>query len=287
MGQFEKVVVLVVFFLLAVIGVVTFSTNDEGTSSMGDGSEVAGAEGDPRGAVIIDPSTESLLSRDDPGPGSNPRNHGSTGGDPAALDSVPEVKVAEGSAKLSLQDRDRQAEDAVGRERSAGDLFLDDSFDPSQAAARDAGGVKLPAGAALRSLEGLTAGFDEEIMEYVWRSGDTWVALAERFYTDRAMVSLLHQFNEGTSYVPAGDKILVPVFDRRGGASPVRTEPEAKKELSQDRGNLDKVEEGDSLWVISKKVYGRGALWEKIFDENKDRLSSPDDVRAGMELRIP
>jgi nucleoid-associated protein YgaU len=47
------------------------------------------------------------------------------------------------------------------------------------------------------------------------------------------------------------------------------------------------VKKGDSLWIISKKVYRDGKYWKKILDANKGKLSSPSSVREGMMLNIP
>lgn len=47
------------------------------------------------------------------------------------------------------------------------------------------------------------------------------------------------------------------------------------------------VQSGDTLSTIAKKVYGKSALWERLFEANRDRLSDPAKVRPGMTLRIP
>ena len=47
------------------------------------------------------------------------------------------------------------------------------------------------------------------------------------------------------------------------------------------------VKEGDTLSVIAKKVYGDAGAFDKIFEANKDVLSSPDDIKVGQELKIP
>lgn len=44
---------------------------------------------------------------------------------------------------------------------------------------------------------------------------------------------------------------------------------------------------GDSLSKISKQFYGDANKYMKIFEANKDKLSDPDKVRAGMDLVIP
>jgi nucleoid-associated protein YgaU len=47
------------------------------------------------------------------------------------------------------------------------------------------------------------------------------------------------------------------------------------------------VQPGDSLSKISKEFYGNANQYMKIFEANRDKLSDPDNVRAGMELVIP
>jgi nucleoid-associated protein YgaU len=47
------------------------------------------------------------------------------------------------------------------------------------------------------------------------------------------------------------------------------------------------VEKGDTLWAISKRVYGDGSKYPKIFEANKPLLSDPDKIYPGQTLRIP
>jgi len=47
------------------------------------------------------------------------------------------------------------------------------------------------------------------------------------------------------------------------------------------------VQPGDNLSKISKEFYGNANQYMKIFEENKDKLSDPDKLRAGIELVIP
>lgn len=301
MGQFEKIVVLIAFFLVTVILVVTFNAPPEDSlsftmedSEVQEGAEVL-AEGDediyrgeaeslnesegraPSRDVEFPAETEDLFARDLPGPGSNPRRSTRDNSGEATAAGLGDPSLREMSLQeLSLQEK-----------KSRADLMLDDSFE-----ARAPQGMQLPKGAALITLEGLTSTFDTDLMEYTWRRNDTWVDVAERLYGDQSKSALLRQFNEGSGYHAPGERILVPVFDLRdeavvssNGATP--REESQDEELSEERGNLYRVVDGDSLWVISKKVYGKGAQWEKIYKANQDLLSSPDDVKPGMGLRIP
>lgn len=47
------------------------------------------------------------------------------------------------------------------------------------------------------------------------------------------------------------------------------------------------VDHGEWLASIALKLYGSKAFWGYIYEVNRDMLSSPDDVKAGMELYLP
>jgi len=47
------------------------------------------------------------------------------------------------------------------------------------------------------------------------------------------------------------------------------------------------VKPGDTLSKIAKQFYGNANDYNKIFEANKDQLSSPDRINAGQELKIP
>ncbi len=47
------------------------------------------------------------------------------------------------------------------------------------------------------------------------------------------------------------------------------------------------VRQGDTLTSIASQVYGDASLWRDIFEANRDQLSSPEALRAGMTIRIP
>jgi nucleoid-associated protein YgaU len=47
------------------------------------------------------------------------------------------------------------------------------------------------------------------------------------------------------------------------------------------------VQPGDTLSGIAKKIYGDFRLWPIIYEANRDKISSPNLIRVGMELLIP
>lgn len=47
------------------------------------------------------------------------------------------------------------------------------------------------------------------------------------------------------------------------------------------------VQPGDTLSKIAKEFYGNANDYNRIFEANRDKLESPDKIRAGQELVIP
>jgi nucleoid-associated protein YgaU len=58
---------------------------------------------------------------------------------------------------------------------------------------------------------------------------------------------------------------------------------------SQPNGDQHRytVQPGDSLSAIAQKFYGNASDYRKIFEANRDKMSDPDHVRAGVDLVIP
>ena len=52
-------------------------------------------------------------------------------------------------------------------------------------------------------------------------------------------------------------------------------------------GRTYTVKSGDTLSKIAKEFYGNANEYPKIFEANKDQLSSPDRINVGQELKIP
>jgi nucleoid-associated protein YgaU len=47
------------------------------------------------------------------------------------------------------------------------------------------------------------------------------------------------------------------------------------------------VKPGDSLFKISKELYGNANEYMKIFEANRDVLSDPNKISPGQTLKIP
>lgn len=56
---------------------------------------------------------------------------------------------------------------------------------------------------------------------------------------------------------------------------------------SQSKNKTYTVKKGDNLWNISKKFYGKGSLYKKIYNANKSKIKNPNLIYPGQVLIIP
>ncbi len=100
------------------------------------------------------------------------------------------------------------------------------------------------------------------------------------------------------SYAPRGEERVAtkaPAPARSEGfagrPSPSTTKPNAVAQatdaVAPQAGTSYTVKDGDNLSKISKTVYGTATRWQEIYEANKDVMKSADWLRVGMKLTIP
>src|SRR5688572_26681226 len=57
--------------------------------------------------------------------------------------------------------------------------------------------------------------------------------------------------------------------------------------VSRSSARTHVVAQGDTLFSLAEKYYRNKGRFVDIYEANRDVLSSPDQLRAGMELTIP
>jgi nucleoid-associated protein YgaU len=70
------------------------------------------------------------------------------------------------------------------------------------------------------------------------------------------------------------------------GREPGEAAGAAPKAGAQEAGTYV-VESGDTLIRIARKVFNDPGRWREIYELNRDRLRSPDEVPVGMTLKLP
>ena len=83
---------------------------------------------------------------------------------------------------------------------------------------------------------------------------------------------------DSTETAPAAQEESTPQPEAQAAPTAAATDEKAVIEVVQPNYNLAKM---------AKKHYGEKSFWVYIFEENRDKLKSPDDLKQGMKLVIP
>ncbi len=107
------------------------------------------------------------------------------------------------------------------------------------------------------------------------------------------------QWSTALSEIDAGIYTLrVDELDKTGNVVS-RLETPFKRERREDlaaymtrvdepaRINVVTVQPGNTLWAIARKRYGRGILYVRVFEENKDKIRNPDLIYHGQVFSLP
>jgi len=116
---------------------------------------------------------------------------------------------------------------------------------------------------------------------YVIASGDTLYDIAVQKYGDSKYVQTIQEANPGLdpSRLRVGDRIVLPK---------PKTEASPQTEKPKKRQKVYVVRKGDTLIGIARKMYSDSAMYPKIYEANKDVLSSLNArLYVGMRLRLP
>jgi len=158
------------------------------------------------------------------------------------------------------------------------------------------------------------------IQTHTVQKGETLAAIASRYYgkeagNTRAVIQKLYQANQHILTSPdilrVGDKLIIPPLEKvlnstssTSSASSVSPASSAKPEKAllekfkdvfepvpsgrtSPRYVVYVVQPGDRLWDIAQQYLGDGKRYTEIVRINQDQISDPDNVPAGIRLKIP
>ncbi|MEM6551399.1 MAG: LysM peptidoglycan-binding domain-containing protein [Planctomycetota bacterium] len=123
---------------------------------------------------------------------------------------------------------------------------------------------------------------------YTVQPRDNFWVIADRLYDDPKYWSVIAQANPTVdpTKIKPGDELRLPTrqalaeFDASSEPPPVPTAPTG--------GRTYTVRAGDSLTLISQRVYGSARYFRRIHAANRQLIGdSPDNIREGMVLQLP
>jgi nucleoid-associated protein YgaU len=82
-----------------------------------------------------------------------------------------------------------------------------------------------------------------------------------------------------------GQKITLPDVPSRRLGPATTVQPQVQGASSLPTKHV--VQNAEGLWQIAERYYNDGYQYMKIFEANRDKMKSPEDIRVGMELSIP
>ncbi len=143
------------------------------------------------------------------------------------------------------------------------------------------------------------------------QAGENLAVIAARYYgkeegNRRAVIQKLYEANskvlESPDAICAGDKLTIPSLEELT-APPVRKEAKSEKKLlDKFKGMFESqpasgkkspaykeyvVQQGDHLWEIAEKYMGDGKRYKELVALNRQQITDPDHVPAGIRLKIP
>ena len=114
--------------------------------------------------------------------------------------------------------------------------------------------------------------------------GDTLIDIAIRYYDDESLWTLIKQANPKLDErrLLVGQSIIIPPKEQG-----VTRTLGAPRPAATSSALTYVVESGDSLIRIARNVLKDAERWREIYELNRDKLKSPDQIRIGMVLKLP
>lgn len=122
----------------------------------------------------------------------------------------------------------------------------------------------------------------ETEISYVVQRGDTLWKLAVRYYGAGRFWTKIYEDNRESIRSPhrlsVGQVLTIYLTDADAESS------DADEGMDSDTYT---VKSGDNLWNIARKYYGKGSLWQWIYQANQDKISNPGRIWTGQVFTIP
>jgi nucleoid-associated protein YgaU len=130
------------------------------------------------------------------------------------------------------------------------------------------------------------------LARYTVKPGDTLSKIASRFYGSGRKYYPIVKANRdrlpNPDVLPLGVELVIPKLDGAAStASAPSTASAAPGPSASGSGRTHVVQPGDTLYRLATRYLGTGTQFKRIYEANRDRMRSPDDLRVGMRIVIP
>ncbi|HEV8378293.1 MAG TPA: LysM peptidoglycan-binding domain-containing protein [Tepidisphaeraceae bacterium] len=125
---------------------------------------------------------------------------------------------------------------------------------------------------------------------YTIKHGDTYWSIAKAEYGNSAYFGHIQRANPGIDpgRIKPGDSIILPDKNEVIAAAPAAGKQPSAADLVIDPAKQYRVQAGDNLSNISKKLYGRFDKWVQIYELNKELIGqNPAALKRDMILALP
>ena len=173
--------------------------------------------------------------------------------------------------------------DEIAQGDELGEVLEDESVDEVLENAQDAAkeDAEIASGDVGESNEQLeevardvvSEGEEGQWREYVVKENDTLMWVAFQLYGDYLKWRILLRNNPGLSR-------NAPL----SAGTVIRYSPPAEEFKWRPKGNPYVITRGDTLGLISGKVYGDAKMWKSIWDNNRRMIKNPNLIFAGFTL---
>jgi len=126
---------------------------------------------------------------------------------------------------------------------------------------------------------------DNMVESIVVVKGDSLWKIAVRVYNDGYKWTEIAKANnlENPGILLIGQKLIIPKIE----SVAINNDGKGESIGVVDQEQIDYVVvRGDSLWKIAVRVYNDGYKWTKIWQDNRNKLNSPDELEIGMKLVV-
>ncbi len=152
----------------------------------------------------------------------------------------------------------------------------------------NAAGANSTGNGTAGSLAGTGVTGSASTVSYTVESGDTLWKIAGKFYGDGSYWQKIYAENAAVigsdpNLIYVGQ--ILTIYLNQGDGSVIAGVPAGSE--TGTTGNYYTVQEGDNLWKIALKVYGRGWRWRRIYEANVNSLPDPQNIYVGQVLLIP